>query len=153
MNKAAPCILYLSLCFEMRHTSPPLYTIQYHVYFILTLTNTPTLLKPYKTLLSLILAPSTTAFCTMLCCTLYLHILHHHHECLVSFTKPNTIQQHHTLLYSVTHLQTVHPVNNVIQPGVFYQTQRSETTCEMRHYIIAVTRSHADHHLHQNPLS
>ena len=53
----------------------------------------------------------------------------------------------HLELYSGhAHLYNIHQ-STMWAPGVFYQSQRGETTCEMRHYIIGVTRSHADHHL------
>ena len=75
--------LPFSLLCSTPYLSPLLIcTIQYHVYFMYTSTNTSPLLIPCNTVLSQIIAP----YCT---CTFYLHILQHHHECLVSFTKPN----------------------------------------------------------------
>ena len=105
-NNAAPCNLYLSLCFTIHHASPLLVLIQFN----------SILSKQIK-------APSVTPFCT----------------------TPWSVHAHMHNVHCTLH--NVHQ-STMWAPGVFYQTQRGETTCEMRHYIIGVTRSHADHHLH-----
>ena len=114
-----------------------------------TLTNTSPLIIPFNTILSPIIAPSVTTYCTKLAFMFYLHIY-----CSTTWVAGVFYQtQHHSAPYfSVCTVHTCRlyrpPVNYVIQPGVFYQTQRGATTCEMRHYIIGLTRLHAHHHHH-----
>ena len=65
-----------------------------------------------------------------------------------------TTQSYHTILnYDSFH--TIHwttcrlyqSTSEQCESGVFYETQLGETSCEMRHYIIGLTRSHDYHHL------
>ena len=141
----APCSLYLSLCFTTQHTPPPLLLLPYfqtpqHLsarYCVacshLHILHTP---PPVNRVEGVFYQTQLVHTCTM-------HIQHHHyHEWRVYFTKPNFAR------YFIAHTcaHTPPPVNRM--EGVFYQTQRGETTCEMRHYIIGLTRSHAYHHHH-----
>ena len=68
-----------------------------------------------------------------------------------------TTQSYHTILnYDSFH--TIHwttcrlyqATSEQCESGVFYETQLGETSCEMRHYIIGLTRSHDYHHLRQH---
>ena len=74
-------------------------------------------------------------------------LLHSSRQHAFTFHNPTILNCNN---FHTIHWATCRPyqaTSEQCESGVFYETQLGETSCEMRHYIIGLTRSHDYHHL------